>query len=112
MTGIKRSATTPKAIPAWVQALRKDGRENLDAFVQSQIMITDPEAKTVPLKYKWGQKRIAAKLREMEAAGKPVRLYVLKSRQIGTTTQIANRNFARTLCTDNLESVTIGHLEH
>ena len=111
-TGYKKSSSKPTKLANVSQSLRKFGRENVDALVQRLFKVVDKGGNVVPFKYQHGQARIASYLSQCEREGKPCRVYVLKSRQIGLTTLIANRNFVKILCNDNRRAVTMAHQEH
>lgn len=75
------------------------------------MRVVDERARAVPFKYRHGQREVARIQAEADRTGKPLRLYVLKSRQIGITTQTANRNFVKILANDNRRAVTVAHTD-
>lgn len=93
------------------QVLRGIIRENIDAFVESTMKVVDTRGRAIPFKYRHGQREVAKIQADADRSGKPLRLYVLKSRQIGITTQTANRNFVKAFSNDNRRAVTVAHLE-
>lgn len=111
MPGISRTQTSPQSIEPWVDQLRAIAAKNPDKFVQAAIYIITDTAKKELIKYRYGQQLVAKKLSAMERQGYPCRLYILKSRQIGSTTQIAVRNFVKAWSTNNRSLVTIAQLE-
>lgn len=111
MPGVSRTNSTPQPLHPAVQALREFALEDIDAFVQSNIHIINTEGKDQLLQYRYGQRLVAAGIRrQMRKMGR-VRRFDLKSRQIGITTQVVNRNGVRSLCADTWASATVAHLE-
>jgi hypothetical protein len=65
--------------------------------VQSNVWIVDDGGNEMKLRYRHGQRLLATAIRRQERAGRPVRIFDLKSRQIGTTTQVSTRNLSETM---------------
>ena len=94
-----------------VVALRKAGSDDLDAFVQANMHIIGKDSQDHLLKYRYGQRKLAALWRQHERENRPTRIFDLKSRQIGQTTMVKNRNSAKAICRDNISVVTVAHVE-
>ena len=111
MPGVKRTISTPKILTPTVQEVRQFALKHTDTFIQNQLKLVDKVAGVLPFKYNWSQRRIAAIIKEEEKAGRPIRLFILKSRQIGSSTMIAARFFVQTWAHDNLEALVLSQLE-
>ncbi|MGH9550279.1 MAG: hypothetical protein ACRD3W_12935, partial [Terriglobales bacterium] len=111
MPGIKRTATTPKELPEWIQKVRKAAYDNPDNFVQTQLKVTTKTAGIISFKYNWPQQQMAKSILLQENQGLPVRQFYLKARQVGTTTSMAARNFVRAWAKDNVECLFIAHYQ-
>jgi hypothetical protein len=111
MPGVRRTQSKPAALSEAAELVRSVARNHIDTFIQQNFRVTDFAGKEVDFKYKWGQRQVAKILQEMERARIPVRVYVLKSRQIGLTTMTANRNFVKIWANNNRRAVTIAHLD-
>lgn len=111
MPGIRRTATTPKPLMPQLKGIRSTAYENPDAFVQTQLKVVNHKGDTVPFKYTWSQLQVARKIKEIEAQKLPIRLYILKSRQVGMSTMIAARIFSKVWAKDNTEALIMAHQE-
>lgn len=111
MTGFKRTITQSQPVGQVIQQIREIAFRDPDRFIQKQLKVADKLAGTVPFRYNWSQLQIARKIKEMEAAGKPLRLYILKSRQVGSSTMIACRYFVKTWAKDNVQALVLAQLE-
>lgn len=111
MPGISRTISTPKTLSPTLQAIRRFAAKDPDTFIQQKINVVDPLARSVPFIYNWSQQQVAKVIAEEQDAGKPIRLYVLKSRQVGLSTQICCRFFTKIWAQDNVEGTIIAHLE-
>lgn len=111
MPGVRRTNSKAAPLTEAAELMRAYIRENIDAFIETQIKVVDERAKLVPFKYRYGQRLVADIQKDAEKAGRPLRAYILKSRQIGITTQTVNRNFVKCLTNDNRRCVTVAHLE-
>jgi hypothetical protein len=110
MPGVKRTASTPQIITPKLNEIRRFAAHNTDAFVQKFMKTIDKRtAKAIPFKYKFGQQQVAKVIEEVKSSGDPLRLYILKSRQIGMSTMIAARQFVHTWANNNMEAVIIAH---
>lgn len=111
MPGIRRTSTTPQPVGQELSAIRRYASANVDRFIQSQFKVVDKRGITVDFIYNWPQQQLAKAITDMEAEGLPVRIFALKSRQVGTSTQCLARNTCKTWANDNLEAVVIAQQE-
>lgn len=94
-----------------MQALREAGRADIDSFVQSWFHIQNDQGNDMLLKYNWSQRQVAWTIQLLEQQYGYVRLFELKSRQVGVTTAIQLRNNAIAICNDNMAVATVAHLD-
>jgi hypothetical protein len=111
LPGVRRTNSKPAQLTEAVQMLRAVIRQNVDAFVQTQMKVVNTKGDVVPFRYKHGQNKVVRVVQEMERELGYSRVYVLKPRQVGLTTQTANRNFVKVLSNDNRRAVTVAHLD-
>lgn len=111
MAGTRNTLGPTSRIHPAAEALRQAGRENPDAFVQTMIHIINKQGRDQLLEYRYGQRILAELIQKEEKAKRPVRIFDLKSRQIGKTTMVQSRNFVTALCTDGVSTVTVAHLQ-
>ena len=111
MPGINRTATNPHSLRPQLQSIRKDAFLRPNHFIQSQLRVPDKLANPLPFRYTYSQMLVAQKIQEIEKQRKPVRLYILKSRQVGMSTFIAARIFTKIWAKNNLEALIMAHLE-
>jgi len=109
--GVKRTISTPRRITAGVNEVRQIASDYPDAFIQQRMKVVDKDSIAVPFRYNWSQRQVSERLAQQKKERKPVRAYVLKSRQVGLSTQIAARGFVNTWANDNYESLIIAHQE-
>ena len=79
--------------------------ENL--FIETQLKVQDKLAQTVPLVFNEEQAKLRDKIQELERAGLPVRIIILKARQIGFTTAISAMLYYRTVTQNNQNSIVV-----
>lgn len=89
---------------ARLMAVRDD-----DQFIQNFLHIKTKEASLEKLHLNATQRIVSAKIRELEKERKPIRLYILKSRQVGLSTYCAAKIFTRTYRKNNVDSLIIAH---
>ena len=111
MPGIRRTNSRGAPLDEEAEVLRAYIRDNVDPFMESFIRIPDKRGVIVPFRYQYGQRLIAKRQAEAERAGRPFRVYILKSRQVGLTTWMVNRNFTKCLANNYRRCVTVAHLE-
>jgi hypothetical protein len=111
LPGVSRTISNPKKVRDSVNAIRAEAAENPDAFIDEYMQVVNKDSVAVPFRYNWSQRKVAERLQEQKKERKPVRAYVLKSRQVGLSTQIAARGFVNTWANDNYEALIIAHQE-
>ena len=79
-------------------------------YCENFLMIRDKKQQLVPLRYKPAQNELYEIIREEHAKG-PVRLVVLKGRQMGCSTMIEGVFFADSATTENSDTLIIAHDE-
>lgn len=85
----------------------KNPREYCEAF----IWILDKKKNLVQLKFKPAQVKLYEIIKAEHDAGRPVRLLVLKGRQLGTSTEVEALYFADTVTRENVYTLIIAHEE-
>ena len=74
---------------------------NPRTYCESFLQIIDKQQELVPLRFKPAQTLLYEVIREEHAKGKPVRIVVLKGRQLGCSTMIEGIFFADSATTAN-----------
>lgn len=92
-----------------IDQVRLLGRKDEDRFIQNLLYIKTKDAQLQLLKYRHGQRQVAKLVRSLEKQNKPVRIYILKSRQIGISSSCASMVFTKTYCQNNVDSMIIAH---
>ncbi len=80
-------------------------------FIEDNLYIRTKKAKIVPLKLNRAQERLYEALRRQAEAGRPMRVIVLKARQLGFSTLAEALIFARTATMPNMNSLIVAHRE-
>lgn len=80
-------------------------------FIEDNLYIRTKKAKIVPLKLNRAQERLYEALRRQAEAGRPMRVIVLKARQLGFSTLAEALIFARTATMPNVNSLIVAHRE-
>lgn len=83
--------------------------KNIKGFCESQLWITDFYGKRVNLKFNASQLQVWDVLQQQQQEGRPLRVIVLKSRQVGISTFASGLVFARTYTKPNTNAVIMGH---
>ena len=71
------------------------------------LYILTKDEQLIPLKENRAQKKIRAKIEEIRATGKPVRLWILKGRQMGSSTEVEGLIFCETSQNPNVTSLIV-----
>lgn len=85
--------------------------KNPREYCENFLMIRDKKSNLVPLRMKPAQERLYEIIKEEHDAGRPVRLVVLKGRQLGTSTEIEGLYFADTATSENVFTLIVAHVE-
>ena len=107
MAGLTKITDDKPPLADELQSIRGAALKNIDRFCQAFYCVVTDDARTIPFKHNWTQKQITKAIREKERKGEPVRLYILKSRRVGSSTLCLARDAAYTWASDNLETVII-----
>ena len=84
---------------------------NAGEYIENFLKIRDKSGKIVPLKLNPPQKRLYETIREQWKAGKPVRIIILKARQMGFSTLTEAIIFWYTVTSEQSESLIVAHQE-
>lgn len=80
-------------------------------YIESFLKIRTKEGKIVPFKMNQAQIRLEQLVDELEKAGKPVRILVLKARQMGFSTLTEGMIYKKTATRKNVNSFIIAHTD-
>lgn len=78
-------------------------------FMENFLVIKTEDSEIVRFRLNRTQQRILAKIRELRAAGQPVRIMVLKARREGVSTLTQGLYFTLTVTNQNIEAWTLAH---
>lgn len=84
---------------------------NVGKYIEGYLKIRNKQKEIVPLKMNAPQKRLYDVLKAQSEAGKPMRVIILKARQMGFSTLTEAVMFALTATDLNVESGIVTHLE-
>ncbi len=84
---------------------------NAGEYIENFLKIRDKSGKIVPLKLNPPQRRLYETIREQWKAGKPVRIIILKARQMGFSTLTEAIIFWYTVTSEQSESLIVAHQE-
>jgi hypothetical protein len=90
-----------------IKAILKDSQE----YMQKLLKIRTKSGALVKFKLNSSQKRLNDKINELQEQGKPVRIIILKARQMGFSTLTEGRIFHKTATTKLTNSFIIAHKE-
>lgn len=80
-------------------------------YIERALKIRDKGGEIIPFRLNRPQRRLYEQVQELEAAGLPVRVLVLKARQMGFSTLIEGLMFHRIATTFHVQGLTIAHQE-
>ena len=78
-------------------------------FIEENLMIQDKAGRLTPLKFNSLQLRLYQEMERQRSMGKPVRIIILKARQIGFSTATAGIFFARAANLENHRAMIVAH---
>lgn len=84
---------------------------NTREFIEENLVIRTKDARIVPLRLNPAQERLYAALEAQRAAGRPMRVIILKARQLGFSTLAEALIFQRTATKENVNSLVVAHRE-
>lgn len=85
----------------------KNPREYCETF----LYIIDKKQELIRLEFNLAQNRLYEIIKEEYESGKPVRLVILKGRQLGTSTEVEGLFFADSATTENASTLIVAHEE-
>lgn len=83
--------------------------KNVRYYIEHYLWIRDKKGKTVKLKLKPAQERLYEIVKQLHDEGKPVRIVILKARQLGLSTLIEAMFFAITATSHNKKTLIVAH---
>lgn len=86
-----------------------DALWNARFYIENFLYIRTKDSKLIPLKLNQAQKRLLQTVEQQRAAGKPVRIIILKARQLGFSTITEAMIFHRTATRENVNSLIVAH---
>ena len=78
-------------------------------YIQENLKIQDKTGALVPLAFNPSQLRLYKEIRRQQKAGQPVRVIILKARQIGFSTAVAALFYQRAATTPNVNAMIVAH---
>lgn len=84
---------------------------NAKEYIENFLWIRTKEARLIPFKFNKAQTRTYDAMRGQYAAGKPIRIIILKARQIGFSTLAEALLFQRSATRKNVHSLVTAHRE-
>ena len=103
----KRRANQPMEAGAKQQA--EPVAETALAFIEHNLQIQDKAGRLVPLIFNPAQLRLYQEIERQQAAGRPVRIIILKARQVGFSTAVAALFYERSARHANTNSMIVAH---
>ena len=88
---------------------KEEALQDYSIFAEEYIKITDKKGNQVPFIHNDIQKQINAKVKELHANGKPVRIIILKARQHGGSTNEQGRMLYNTTTKANRTGLIVAH---
>lgn len=82
---------------------------NFRTFAPAFLKIKDEFGNIVPLEFNYAQKRVLDIIEDLESKNKPVRIIVLKARQVGISTLVQGKICHKIITKPNRRSLTMGH---
>lgn len=80
-------------------------------FIEENLVIRTKDARIVPLRLNPAQERLYEALEAQRIAGRPMRVIILKARQLGFSTLAEALIFQRTATRENVNSLVVAHRE-
>jgi hypothetical protein len=83
--------------------------KNPESYCGAFLKIQDKAGNLIPFKFNAAQKKLLAAIKKQEEAGKPVRIIILKARQMGFSTAVSGLFFHLTVTAKNINTMIIAH---
>lgn len=87
----------------------KPAAETPLAFIENNLQIQDKAGHLVPLHFNPAQLRLYREIERQQSLGKPVRIIILKARQVGFSTAVAALFYERSARHSNTNSMIVAH---
>jgi len=84
---------------------------SLRQFIEENLVIRTKDSEIVPFRLNSAQQRLYEALKRQSDAGKPMRVIILKARQLGFSTLAEALIFSRTVQKHNVNSLIVAHRE-
>lgn len=84
---------------------------NTKKYIEEYIKIRDKNSNIVPLKFNEPQQKYYNTIKKLKEAGKPVRIIILKARQMGFSTETEAILFKETVTKTNINTAIVAHKE-
>jgi len=78
-------------------------------FAENNLTIINKNGRQIPFKLNSYQRRICDEIKKQEEAGQPVRIFILKARQMGISTFCAGYIYFKTTTNPFISSATVAH---
>ena len=78
-------------------------------YIESYLKIQDKAGRLIPLIFNPLQRRLWAEIQRQQAAGQPVRIIILKARQIGFSTAVAALFYQRAATVEGTHAMIVAH---
>lgn len=82
---------------------------NRQQYIEKFIKIIDKNNKLIPLKFNYAQQKLYNTIKELKQQNKPVRIIILKARQLGLSTGTESILFSNTVLGFNIKTGIITH---
>ena len=82
---------------------------NRKKYIEEYIKIVDKNSNLINIKFNFAQQKLYDTIKELKQAGKPVRIIILKARQLGISTATESIFFANTALGFNIKTGIITH---
>lgn len=79
------------------------------AYIEQNLMIQDKAGRLVPLIFNPLQRQLYDEIRRQQQEGRPVRVIILKARQIGFSTAVAALFYQRAATAPNTQAMIVAH---
>ena len=106
----KQKKMTQAQLAAYYEQLKQEAaRRDDEYFLKYNVKIVNKEGDQIPFVLNNTQKRIEAKIKELESHGIPVRIIILKYRQGGISTYVQAKYLCRTVKNKNRSALVVAH---
>lgn len=93
------------------EKLRRAAEKEFSSYSSEYLKITNKSGEVVPLVENYAQREISKAIKEERDAGRPPRLLILKSRQMGASTGIQGRMCYKCFTVENRNGLIVSHTD-